>query len=64
LASWIFNLDVSMRGCHFPRLNRRFTGNLTANFAQQSAQLLLQSYEFSLLGEPGRAYDVKATLRR
>jgi hypothetical protein len=64
VASWIFNLDVSMKGCHFSRFNRRFSGNLTANFAQHSAQLSLHSYDLSLLGEPARAYDVKATLRR
>lgn len=55
VTSRIFNLDVSMKGCHFSRFNRRFSGNLTANFAQQSAQLSLQSIEIPLPGEPGRA---------
>jgi hypothetical protein len=64
VTSWIFNLDVSMKGCQFSRFNRRFSGTLIASFPQQSAQLSLQSHEFSVLGEPARAYDVKATLRR
>jgi hypothetical protein len=60
----LFPLDVTLKGCRFPGLNRRYAGNLIATFTDNSAQLSLSAYALPIPGQPVRRYDVGATLRR
>jgi hypothetical protein len=60
----LFPLDVTLKGCRFAGLNRRYSGNLVATFAENSAQLSLLAITVPSLGQPMRRYDVGATLRR
>jgi hypothetical protein len=60
----LFSLDITLTGCRYPGLNRRYTGNLIATFTDNSAQLSLSAYALPILGQPIRRYDVGATLLR
>lgn len=60
----LFPLDITLKGCHFAGLNRRYSGSLIATFPDNSAQLSLLAYALPILGQPTRRYDVGATLRR
>jgi hypothetical protein len=60
----LFSLDVSFSGCRYAGFNRRFSGNLTATFPEQSAQLVLQAFDVFHAGQTPRMYDIKATLHR
>jgi hypothetical protein len=60
----LFNLDITLKGCRFSGLNRRYAGNLTATFTENSAQFSLSAYAVPIPGQPVRRYDVGATLRR
>ena len=60
----LFMLDITLTGCRFSGLNRRYSGNLIATFADNSAQLSLSAYAVPIPGQPIRRYDVGATLRR
>jgi hypothetical protein len=60
----LFMLDVTLKGCQYSGLNRRYSGTLTATFADNSAQFSLMAYAVPIPGQPVRRYDVGATLRR
>lgn len=60
----LFPLDITIKGCRHSGLNRRYSGNLIATFADNSAQLSLSAYAIPILGQPMKRYDVGATLRR
>jgi hypothetical protein len=60
----LFSLDVTLKGCRYAELNRRYSGSLIATFPENSAQLSLQAYTVPIPGQPIRRYDVGATLRR
>jgi hypothetical protein len=60
----LFNLDVTLKGCRYSGLNRRYAGNVLATFAENSAQFSLAAYAVPIPGQPVRRYDVGATLRR
>jgi hypothetical protein len=64
LTPRLFNLDITLKGCRFPGLNRRYAGTLLATFTDNSAQLSLSAYAVPIPGQPVRRYDVGATLRR
>jgi hypothetical protein len=64
LTPRLFNLDITLTGCRFKGLNRRYAGTLIATFADNSAQLSLVTYAPPIPGQPVRRYDVGATLRR
>jgi hypothetical protein len=64
LTPRLFNLDITLKGCRFPGLNRRYAGTLLATFTDNSAQLSLSAYTVPIPGLPVRRYDVGATLRR
>jgi hypothetical protein len=64
LTPRLFMLDITLKGCRFVGLNRRYNGTLTATFADNSAQLSLMTYAPPIPGQPVRRYDVGATLRR
>lgn len=59
----MLNLDVSLSGCSFAGMNRRFSGSLVLNKSAHAAHLSLQAYS-SLLVAPVALFDIKATLRR
>jgi hypothetical protein len=60
----LFMLDITLSGCRYPGLNRRYSGTVTTAHIDGSAQLALQAYAVPILGQPTRGYDVEATLRR
>lgn len=60
----LFPLDITLKGCRFSGLNRRYSGSLIATFTDNSAQLSLSAYALPIPGQPVRKYDVGATLRR
>jgi hypothetical protein len=60
----LFMLDITLKGCRYAGLNRRYSGTLMATFADNSAQFSLSAYGLPILGQPVRRYDVGATLRR
>jgi Domain of unknown function (DUF4124) len=60
----LFPLDITLKGCGFPGLKRRYAGSLIATFTDNSAQLSLSAYALPIPGQPIRRYDVGATLRR
>lgn len=60
----LFALDITLKGCRYSGLNRRYGGNLIATFTENSAQLSLSAYAVSIPGQPIVRYDVGATLRR
>jgi hypothetical protein len=60
----LFPLDITLKGCRFAGLNRRYTGSLIATFEDNSAQFSLMAYAVPTSGQPVRRYDVGATLRR
>ena len=64
LTARLFTLDVTLKGCHYAGLNRRYSGQLTATFPENSAQLYLQAYIVPTPGQPMMRYDVEATLKR
>jgi hypothetical protein len=64
LTPRLFNLDITLKGCRFAGLNRRYAGTLMATFANNSAQFSLFTYAPPIPGQPVRRYDVRATLRR
>jgi hypothetical protein len=60
----LFALDITLKGCRYSGLNRRYTGNMIATFTENSAQFSLQAYALPIPGQPTRRFDVGATLRR
>jgi hypothetical protein len=60
----LFMLDITLKGCRYSGLNRRYSGSLIATFADNSAQFTLMAYALPIPGQPTRRYDVGATLRR
>jgi hypothetical protein len=64
LTPRLFMLDITLKGCRFAGLNRRYNGTLTATFADNSAQFSLMTYTPPIPGQLIRRYDVGATLRR
>jgi len=63
-TSRLFTLDITLKGCRYSGLNRRYSGSLIATFADNSAQFSLMTYTPPTPGQPTRRYDVGATLRR
>jgi hypothetical protein len=64
LTPRLFNLDITLKGCRYSGLNRRYAGTLLATFTDNSAQLSLSAYAVPIPGQPVRRYYVGATLRR
>jgi hypothetical protein len=60
----LFMLDITLTGCRYAGLNRRYSGTLIATFADNSAQFSLMTYAPPIPRQPIRRYDVGATLRR
>jgi hypothetical protein len=44
LTPRLFNLDITLKGCLYAGLNRRYSGTLVATFSDNSAQFSLMTY--------------------
>ena len=59
----ILHLDLTMSGCHYAALNRRYGGTLASYPKERYVSLQLQSFNVGV-GKSLANYDIKATLRR
>ena len=60
----LVSVDISITGCGYSGLNRRYTGTVVLGVPDSSGEVLLQAYTLPLLGRGTRLYDIKGTLRR
>lgn len=62
----ILTLDVTLSGCRYPALNRRYQGSLTVNARDNSARFYLRAFDAvtGALGAGPASYDIKATMKR
>jgi hypothetical protein len=60
----IVSIDMSLTGCRYTGLNRRFTGTFLLGVPDSSGEVLLQAFTLPLAGQGARGYDIKGTLRR
>jgi hypothetical protein len=60
----LFMLDITLSECRYSGSNRRYSGTLTTDNLDNSAQFSLQVYAVPIPGQPLQRYDVSATLRR
>ncbi len=58
-----FSLELAASGCRYRSFDRRYTGNLSVAWADQSAQLGLQAFDQPHAGQGARMYDIRATLQ-
>jgi hypothetical protein len=63
IGQTILNLDITLTGCNFSKLNRRLTGTLALYPAEKRTQFWIYAHPVDLLN-PGWSYDIKGTLRR
>lgn len=63
IGQTILNLDITLTGCTFSKLNRRLTGTLALYPAEKRTQFWIYAHPVDLLN-PGWSYDIKGTLRR
>jgi len=59
----VLNLDVTLTGCQYKGLNRRFSGHIVVNQAQKYAQFSLSGSHVVPMGKM-TMFDIKGTLRR
>lgn len=62
----VLTLDVTLSGCRYPALNRRYSGTLALYQSSNSVQLSLQSFNMGLASVVKGAahFDIKATMKR
>ena len=63
IGQTVLNLDITLSGCTFSKLNRRLTGTLALYPAEKRTQFWIYAYPVDFLN-PGWSYDIKGTLRR
>lgn len=63
MAPTILNLDITLSGCNFQKMNRRLFGTLALYPAEKHAQFWIYAHPVDLLN-PGQSYDIKGTMRR
>lgn len=63
MAPTLLNLDVTLSGCKYEKLNRRLFGTLALYPAEKHAQFAIRAQPVDLLN-PGWSYDIKGTVRR
>lgn len=63
MAPTILNLDITLTGCSFQKLNRRLFGTLALYPAEKQAQFWIYAHPVDLFN-PGQSYDIKGTMRR
>lgn len=59
----LLNLDITLSGCSYDKLNRRLFGTLAMYPAEQHAQFWIYAHPVDLLN-PGWGFDIKGTMRR
>lgn len=59
----VLNLDITLSGCNFQKLNRRMFGMLALYPAEKQAQFSIRAQPVDLLN-PGWSYDIRGTMRR
>ena len=59
----LLNLDITLSGCQYKGLNRRFSGSIVVNPAQKYAQFSLSGSYVVPMGAM-TLFDIKGTLRR
>lgn len=59
----LLNMDITLSGCSYDRLNRRLFGTLALYPAEQHAQFWIYAHPVDLLN-PGWGFDIKGTMRR
>jgi len=66
VASSMLSLDVTLSGCRYPDLNRRYSGLLILSQERNSVQLSLRSSNemVAVLLKGPAEFDIKATMRR
>ena len=62
-APTVLNLDITLAGCQYKGLNRRFSGSIFVNQAQKFAQFSLSGSHVVPMGTM-TLFDIKGTLRR
>jgi hypothetical protein len=60
----IISMDISLTGCSYADLNRRYAGSFLLRVPDSAGDILLQAFAQPMLGQGARAYDIKGTLRR
>jgi hypothetical protein len=60
----IITIDVSVTGCSYAGLNRRFGGTYLLGVPDSSGEMMLQAFTIPFPGQAARGYDIKGTLRR
>jgi hypothetical protein len=60
----IVSIDMSLTGCAYGGLNRRFTGTFLLGVPDSSGEMQLQAFAMPFPGQGARGYDIKGTLRR
>jgi hypothetical protein len=59
----ILNLDITLSGCNFQKLNRRPSGTLALYPAEKHDQFWIYVHPVDLFN-PGWSFDIKGTMRR
>jgi hypothetical protein len=60
----IVSVDMSLTGCKYAGLDRRFTGTFLLGIPDSSGEVMLQAFTIPFPGQAARGYDIKGTLRR
>jgi len=60
----IISIDMSLSGCKYADLSRRFTGIFLLGIPDSSGEVMLQAIAIPFPGQAARGYDIKGTLRR
>jgi Domain of unknown function (DUF4124) len=60
----IITIDMSLTGCSYTGLNRRFAGTFLLGVPDSSGEMMLQAFTIPVPGQAARGYDIKGTLRR
>jgi hypothetical protein len=60
----IVSIDMSLTGCAYGGLNRRFAGTFLLGVPDSSGEMQLQAFTMPFPGQGARGYDIKGTLRR
>lgn len=63
IGNTILNLDITLTGCAYQKLNRRLSGTLALYPAEKRAQFWIYAHPVDFLN-PGQSYDIKGTMRR
>ena len=57
-------LEITLSGCRYTGLNRRYSGSFIASTTDNGAELSLQAFAQPRPGEQAQSFDVRATLHR